>query len=76
LRFVTINDNLIQAYLGSNIASIPDQLTGTVSLINEESADSLSVTDSMHYINKAIRQRNSDDDHISKDILNSLDEMA
>jgi hypothetical protein len=68
-----MNGALPNAYLCSNIISIPEKLLNTASLIKWKSGYSLFVVHSTHYINKGITcQRNNDADYVGEEILYSL----
>jgi hypothetical protein len=51
---VIIKDNLNHTYLDSNAFTVPEQLMRTLLQISERSGQSLSVIDSIYYINKEI----------------------
>jgi hypothetical protein len=68
-------DEAIHECLGCNITATPTQLMGIASLIKETSGKNICVADSTHCINKAMLCSGGNVvDHISEEILNSLDE--
>jgi hypothetical protein len=48
----TQEKNLLHAYLGNNIITVPDKLESTASLIMKMTGDSLFAIDSTHYIKR------------------------
>jgi hypothetical protein len=54
IRFVTINSDLSHAYLGSNIASVPEHLINIASPIRENSGESHFIIHFTKYIDKAV----------------------
>lgn len=70
--FVILNNDSTEVYLGNNNIAIPEQLTALPHL--RKCLKSLPVLDSTHYINVAVLSpRNTNADHISEQVLNSLD---
>jgi hypothetical protein len=65
---------VIRVYLGYNILPTEKQFIRIASLIKEISGKNASAIDITHYNNKAILYSgNNDIDHISEEVLNSLD---
>jgi hypothetical protein len=65
---------VIHLYLGYNTVAIQKQLMGIASLVKEMSGKSISVTYSIHFINKAVLCSGSDYVyHISEEVLSGVD---
>jgi hypothetical protein len=63
---------VIHLYLGYNTVAIQKQLMGITSLFKEMSGKSTSVTDSTHFIHKAVLCSGSDDvGHISEEVIST-----
>jgi hypothetical protein len=65
---------MIHSYLGCNTVAIQKERMGIASLVKEMSGKSKSLTDSTHFINKAVLCSENDGvDHISEEVLNGVD---
>jgi hypothetical protein len=64
----------MRQYLGYNTVAIRKQLMGISSVVKEMPGKSTSVTDSTHFVNKAVLWTGSNDmDYISEDVLSGVD---